>query len=163
MEEQADSLDAEDPQARHHTGPTVRRQLVRVLRLRRMVTPAALSLSQAVHLRTPHLDDELATHLADAADRIHSAADQLEMCLRTLDSVRDAHAVAVDVRQNDDTRRISALAAIVAVPAVITGVYGMNFDHMPELHWLLGYPFALVVMALPCVVLFLAFRRSGWL
>jgi magnesium transporter len=53
--------------------------------------------------------------------------------------------------------------AIAAVPTAIAGIYGMNFDHMPELHWLLGYPMVLVLMALVCAGLFRAFKRSGWL
>ena len=66
-------------------------------------------------------------------------------------------------RQNEDVRKISAWAAIVAVPTLITGVYGMNFDHMPELGWRLGYPFAIAVMAGICTLLYLRFRRIGWL
>jgi magnesium transporter len=60
-------------------------------------------------------------------------------------------------------RRISAWVAIVAVPTMIAGIYGMNFDHMPELHWRYGYELALAVMAAACVGLFRAFKRSGWL
>jgi magnesium transporter len=60
-------------------------------------------------------------------------------------------------------RRISSWVAIAAVPTSIAAVYGMNFDHMPELHWLIGYPAVLVLMTLVCAALFRAFKRSGWL
>jgi magnesium transporter len=60
-------------------------------------------------------------------------------------------------------RTISAWAAIVAVPTLITGVYGMNFDHMPELHWTFGYPTALVVMVGICTALYRYFKRIEWL
>jgi magnesium transporter len=60
-------------------------------------------------------------------------------------------------------RRISAWVAIVAVPTMIAGIYGMNFDHMPELRWRLGYPLVLVVMLLACMTLYRLFKRSGWL
>jgi magnesium transporter len=60
-------------------------------------------------------------------------------------------------------RKISAWVAIVAVPTMIAGIYGMNFEHMPELGWLLGYPFALSLMVVACVGLFVLFRRRGWL
>jgi magnesium transporter len=60
-------------------------------------------------------------------------------------------------------RRISAWVAIAAVPTAIAGIYGMNFEHMPELHWMLGYPLALLLMAAICTGLFRAFKRSGWL
>jgi magnesium transporter len=69
----------------------------------------------------------------------------------------------VSVRQNEDVRRISAWAAIIAVPTLISGIYGMNFEEMPELSWTLGYPFAISVMALLCVGLYSYFRKVGWL
>jgi magnesium transporter len=67
------------------------------------------------------------------------------------------------VRQNDDMRKISAWAAMITVPTALAGIWGMNFKHMPELSWRFGYPLALLVMVVVCVVLFRAFRRSGWL
>ena len=66
-------------------------------------------------------------------------------------------------RQNEDVRKISAWAAIIAVPTAIAGIYGMNFDHMPELSWRLGYPLVLVVIASICLLLYWRFRRVGWL
>jgi magnesium transporter len=60
-------------------------------------------------------------------------------------------------------RRISAWVAIAAVPTMIAGIYGMNFEHMPELERVWGYPMALLLMAVICGVLYRAFRRSGWL
>ena len=74
-----------------------------------------------------------------------------------------AHLAQVSVRQNEDTRKISAWAAMIAVPTLIVGIYGMNFHHMPELTWTFGYPLALAVMAGICWWLYRAFRKSGWL
>ena len=67
------------------------------------------------------------------------------------------------MRQNTDMRRISAWAAIWAVPTLLAGIYGMNFRHLPELGWPFGYPLVLVVMLVSCLALYRAFRRSGWL
>src|SRR5918996_705630 len=67
------------------------------------------------------------------------------------------------IRQNDEVKKISAWAAILFAPTLIGTVYGMNFDHMPELHWLLGYPFALLLMLLVSVTLYTIFKRHGWL
>jgi magnesium transporter len=67
------------------------------------------------------------------------------------------------VRQNEDMRRISAWVAILAVPTMVAGIYGMNFEHMPELEWRFGYPLVLTVMVTICTVLWVRFRRSGWL
>jgi len=69
----------------------------------------------------------------------------------------------VGVQQNEDMRRISAWVAIAASPTVIAGIYGMNFRHMPELDWTLGYPLALTLMATSCIVLYVLFRRARWL
>jgi magnesium transporter len=73
------------------------------------------------------------------------------------------HLSRVSVRQNEDMRTIAAWAAIIAVPTLVAGVYGMNFEHMPELHWLLGYPLAVLLMAGAAGVLYGLFRRSRWL
>ncbi|HYQ77233.1 CorA family divalent cation transporter [Cellulomonas sp.] len=80
-----------------------------------------------------------------------------------LGDMLSVHLSRVSVRQNEDMRKISAWAAIIAVPTLIAGVYGMNFDHMPELHWLLGYPASIVLMGAAAGLLFRLFKRSGWL
>ena len=67
------------------------------------------------------------------------------------------------IKQNDQVKRISAWAAILFAPTLIGTVYGMNFDYMPELHWTLGYPFALVLMLAVSVSLYVVFKRRGWL
>jgi magnesium transporter len=65
--------------------------------------------------------------------------------------------------QNEEVKKISAWAAILFAPTLIGTVYGMNFDHMPELHWALGYPFAVVLMGAVSVTLYLVFRRRHWI
>jgi magnesium transporter len=67
------------------------------------------------------------------------------------------------VSQNEVVKKISAVAAIIAVPTFIASVYGMNFDDMPELEWGFGYPLTLAVMALSITALYRFFRRIGWL
>jgi magnesium transporter len=80
-----------------------------------------------------------------------------------LSSILNAHMTRVNVQQNDDMRRISAWVAIAAVPTMLAGIWGMNFAHMPELGWGLGYPLALLVMMVSCVALYRFFRRANWL
>ena len=80
-----------------------------------------------------------------------------------LSTAFDAYLARLSLQQNEDMRKISAGAGLVLVPTLIAGVYGMNFDHMPELHWLLGYPMALGLMLLSALVLWRAFKKSGWL
>lgn len=68
-----------------------------------------------------------------------------------------------DLQQNRDVRKISAYVAIAAVPTMVAAIYGMNFDYMPELHEPWGYPVVLGVMGIACLLLFRAFKKSGWL
>ena len=65
--------------------------------------------------------------------------------------------------QNEEIKKVSAWAAILFAPTLIGTVYGMNFDHMPELHWLGGYPLALVLMLITCLGLYMMFKRQNWL
>jgi magnesium transporter len=67
------------------------------------------------------------------------------------------------LQQNDEVKKISAWAAILFAPTLIGTVYGMNFDYMPELHWALGYPLALVLMVLVSATLYQVFKNRGWL
>ncbi len=80
-----------------------------------------------------------------------------------LTSVLTANMTQASFRQNEDVRKISAWAAIIAVPTAVAGIYGMNFDHMPELGWRFGYPLVLAVIGSICLLLYWRFRRVGWL
>ena len=75
----------------------------------------------------------------------------------------EANLTQVSLRQNEDMRKMSAWVSILAVPTMIAGIYGMNFDHMPELDSRFGYPLILGLMASICLMLYRGFRRSGWL
>ncbi|MEU6331859.1 magnesium and cobalt transport protein CorA [Streptomyces sp. NPDC047049] len=102
-------------------------------------------------------------YFRDVADHLARADTEVRALDDLLVSVLDAHLAKVGTWQNDDMRRISAWAAIFAIPTMVAGIYGMNFDHMPELEWPYGYPCALAVMALGAGLLYRAFRRNGWL
>jgi len=69
----------------------------------------------------------------------------------------------IQVRQNEDMRRITAWVAMAAVPTMVAGIYGMNFDHMPELRWHYAYPVVLAMLATAAGLLWRRFRRAGWL
>ncbi len=89
---------------------------------------------------------EPAPYFRDVVDHLTQTSEIVDSLDGLLSTAFDAHLASISVQQNDDMRKISAGAAIVVVPTLIAGVYGMNFDHMPELHWAFGYPFALVLM-----------------
>ncbi|MFF3215626.1 magnesium and cobalt transport protein CorA [Streptomyces sp. NPDC002886] len=102
-------------------------------------------------------------YIRDVADHLHRTDIEVRTLDELLDSVLGAQQARVGTWQNDDMRRISAWAAIFAIPTMVAGVYGMNFEHMPELGWTYGYPLAVGLMALAAGALYRAFRRNGWL
>jgi magnesium transporter len=135
-----------------------------VLEFRRAAAPLTVPL-QLLHRseRSPVPEGELRLLLRDVSDHLQAVIDHVESYDRLLTDVLSAHLAQISVQQNSDMRRISAWVAIAAVPTMIAGVYGMNFDNMPELRWRYGYFIVLGVMALVCGGLYRAFRRSGWL
>jgi magnesium transporter len=106
---------------------------------------------------------EVRAYFGDVNDHLLRIHDQLESYRDLLTSILEANLAQVTVRQNQDVRTISAIVAIVAVPTMIAGVYGMNFEHMPELGWTFGYPLVLGVMVAICFGLYRYFKRVGWL
>lgn len=120
-------------------------------------------LDTLVRNRVPVDTEPLTEYLRDVADHARRVDQQVDAHRDLLTSILQANLAQVGIRQNEDARRISAWVAIAAVPTLIAGIYGMNFDHMPELDWTWGYPSALAVMAAICIALYRGFRRNGWL
>jgi magnesium transporter len=135
-----------------------------VLEFRRAVVPLAEPLKMLHHSpRSPVPDGELRLLLRDVSDHLHTVIDHVESYDRLLTDMLGAHLSQLSVRQNDDMRKISAWVAIAAVPTMVAGIYGMNFQYMPELRWHWGYFGVLAFMAASCGALYAAFKRSGWL
>ncbi|MFG2997873.1 magnesium/cobalt transporter CorA [Streptomyces sp. NPDC048340] len=134
-----------------------------LLELRRAVAPLGRPLQQLATQPIPVIPPEVRAYFRDVADHLIRATEQISAYDGLLDSILQAHLAQVTVAQNEDMRKITAWAAIVAVPTMVCGVYGMNFDNMPELHWTYGYPLVLGVMAVACFVIHRGFRRNGWL
>ena len=102
-------------------------------------------------------------YFRDVHDHLLRIVQDVEGFRDLLTSVLIANMTQVSVRQNEDVRKISAWAAVIAVPTMVAGLYGMNFEHMPELGWRFGYPITLVVIGLGCFALYRTFRHAGWL
>lgn len=134
-----------------------------VLEFRRAALPLVEPMRQLADGKVPHVRDETHTLFRDVSDHVLRVVEQVESADRLLTDILNANLAQVSVQQNDDMRRISAWVAILAVPTLVAGIYGMNFDHMPELHWQYGYPFAIGVMLLVCGTLYRFFKRAGWL
>jgi magnesium transporter len=103
------------------------------------------------------------SYFRDVQDHALRTRDQVAGLDELLSSILQASLARTSVADNEDMRKISAWAGIIAVPTAIAGIYGMNFDHMPELHTHWGYPTVLLVMLVACVSLYRGFKRSGWL
>jgi magnesium transporter len=106
---------------------------------------------------------QVQSYFRDVYDHLLRVIGGLDGFRDMLTSVLEANLTQVSVRQNDDMRKISAWVAIAAVPTMIAGIYGMNFQNMPELKWDFGYPLVIGVMVLICSLLYRQFKRSGWL
>jgi magnesium transporter len=131
--------------------------------MRRAVNPLKDPMQRFANGTVPLVHQEAKPFFRDVADhltRVSEAVDGLDALLST---AFDAHLARIGVEQNDDMRKISAWVAIGAVGTLIAGIYGMNFRFIPELHWEFGYFYALGVMAVLSLLLYLLFKRSGWL
>jgi magnesium transporter len=107
--------------------------------------------------------EELSEYFRDVSDHLRRVETRISGFRDLLGSALHANLTQVSVRQNEDMRKISAWVAILAVPTMIAGIYGMNFDNMPELHWHYGYPIVIAVILTACTALYIRFKRSGWL
>ncbi|OZC44403.1 hypothetical protein CH286_20810 [Rhodococcus sp. WWJCD1] len=101
--------------------------------------------------------------IAELDRHLHRVVSRVQGMRSQLDSMLDANLTQVNLRQNADMRKISAWVAIASVPTLVAGIYGMNFDSMPELTWAFGYPFALTLMSSVATTLHWRFKKNGWL
>ncbi|MEW2809575.1 magnesium and cobalt transport protein CorA [Streptomyces massasporeus] len=134
-----------------------------LLELKRAVVPLSRPLEDLATRPIRAVDPEIQAYFRDVSDHLLRAKEQIAAFDELLNSILQAHLAQVTVAQNEDMRKITAWAAIVAVPTMVCGVYGMNFDHMPELHWRYGYGMVIGVISVACLALYRGFRRSGWL
>jgi magnesium transporter len=133
-----------------------------VLEMRRAVAPLRDPMEQFAH-GVPGISPKATPFFRDVADHVNRVSDQTEALDTLLSSALNAHLARVSVQQNDDMRRISAWVAIAAVPTMVAGIYGMNFDNMPELRWHYGYYAILLLMVVVCFTMYRFFRKVGWL
>ncbi|MFF0016703.1 magnesium and cobalt transport protein CorA [Streptomyces sp. NPDC005374] len=134
-----------------------------LLELKRAVVPLSRPLEELSTRPIQVVAPEIQAYFRDVSDHLLRAKEQIAAFDELLNSILQAHLAQVTVAQNEDMRKITAWAAVIAVPTMVCGVYGMNFDHMPELHWTFGYPLVMGVIAVACGVLYRGFRRNGWL
>jgi magnesium transporter len=134
-----------------------------ILELRRAVQPLAIPLRRLTEGYTSLVPEQVRSYFRDVEDHLTVVAERVGSFNDLLTTLVDATLAKVSLQQNTDMRKITSWAAIIAVPTLAAGVYGMNFDFMPELHWTFGYPGVLAVTLLVCGILYRAFSRRDWL
>jgi len=133
------------------------------LEFRRATAPLLNPLNHLASRTIPHVNEDVQEYFRDVYDHLLRVNEQVEGFRDLLTSVLEANLTQVSVRQNEDMRKISAWVAIAVVPTMIAGIYGMNFEYMPELQSTFGYPAVLGFMALACSSLYVFFKRRSWL
>ncbi|MEU7295094.1 magnesium and cobalt transport protein CorA [Streptomyces exfoliatus] len=134
-----------------------------VLEFKRAVTPLLRPMQLLSERPMRLVDPDIQKYFRDVADHLARVQEQVVGFDELLNSILQANLAQATVAQNEDMRKITSWAAIVAVPTAVCGVYGMNFDHMPELHWKYGYPMVLTGIVAICFTIHRTLKRNGWL
>ncbi|MFF3207978.1 magnesium/cobalt transporter CorA [Streptomyces sp. NPDC002962] len=151
-----------------HTASRIYRFKRQILEFRRATGPLGPPLTRLAGTSlsgpgVPFVDDRARPFFRDVSDHLMRVNESVEGLDRLVTDILSAHLAQMSVRQNDDMRKISAWAAMAAVPTMIAGIYGMNFEHMPELRWVWSYPAVIALMAVLEVLLYRLFKHRGWL
>jgi magnesium transporter len=167
-----DALEAEldDLEEQIFSGKFVRKVAERIYHLRRdllaikqAVTPLIDVSSRLTRGSARLISEDSKPYFQDVHDHVVLIADLVDSLQQLSQTALESNLALISVAQNDDTKRLAAWAAIIAVPTMIAGLYGMNFKYMPETEWAFGYPVTVLVMLGACVALYRWFRKSGWL
>jgi magnesium transporter len=165
LEERFEAIEADVFDGRAERETTRRTYDLRadLLRLRRAVAPLVDVCQRLERADDPLFAEEIRVYFRDVHDHLTRIHERLEGLREMAASALEAHLSLLSIEQSDQTRRLAAWAAIIAVPTMIAGIYGMNFRFMPELSWRVGYPLVLGGMTVACLLLYRAFKKSAWL
>jgi len=134
-----------------------------LLALRRTISPLAEVCNRLMRFDIPHIPDDTRVYFRDVYDHIIRLNETIDAQRELLATALEAHLSIISHTQNEHMKRITAWAAMIAVPTMIAGIYGMNFRNMPELNWSYGYHASIAFMIAACGALYVGFKRSGWL
>jgi len=135
----------------------------RVMTVRHAVVPLMEAVAKLFGGRVPALCAKTQDYFRDVYDHLYRVNASLETIRETIATAIQVNLSLVTIEQSDIAKRLTGWAAIFAVATTIVGIWGMNFEHMPELRWAYGYPFALALIGGVCGVLYFQFRRARWL
>jgi magnesium transporter len=150
------------------TAPRIYTFKRQIMEFQRAAEPLAQPLNALTGLgplgvTVPVVGEEARPFFHNVGEHLARVNESVEGLDRLVSDILSAHLAQISVQQNDDMRKISAWAAMAAVPTLVAGIYGMNFDHMPELHWVVSYPVVIAVMAVLVGLLYRLFKRQGWM
>ena len=131
--------------------------------LKRAVSPLVEVCNRLVRFDVALIPEDTRVYFRDVYDHVIRINETIDNLRELLTTALEANLSLIAVRQNEVMKKLAAWAAILAVPTLIAGIYGMNFESMPELHWRFGYLAAVAGMAGGCAALYAWFRRAGWL
>jgi magnesium transporter len=134
-----------------------------LLRLKRAVSPLTDVANRLVRFDLALIPEDVQPYFRDVYDHVIRINEMVDMLRELLTSALEANLSLISVRQNEDMKRLAGWAAIIAVPTMVAGIYGMNFKFMPELDWPWSYPLVMLGMAAACGYLYTCFKRTGWL
>ncbi len=139
-----------------------------VLQIRRTLIPTRDAVRRIVDGRVDVGEDavfdrSLEVDFAEASDRLLRATESLDVSRELIASARDYHQSKISQEQNEVVKRLTAIASLVLLPTFLVGVYGQNFDHMPELGWRLGYAFSWGLIVLTTIAQLAFFRKKKWI
>jgi len=134
-----------------------------LLALRRAVAPLVEVCNRLMRFDVPQIPDDTRVYFRDVYDHVFRLNETIDAQRELLTTALEAKLSLMSVAQNEHMKRLAAWAAMIAVPTMIAGIYGMNFQYMPELGWAYGYPLSLLSMVVACAGLYAGFKHSGWL
>jgi magnesium transporter len=134
-----------------------------VIQFHQATQPLAGALGRLTEGAASDIDPEIRGYLREMHGRVLRVTERVEGFRELLTNILNVSLTLIGINQNEQMKKISAWAAIVIVPALVAGIYGMNFDYMPELHWRYGYLLAISLMALIALILYFNFKRRDWL
>jgi magnesium transporter len=133
------------------------------LEIKRAVSPLIDICNKLMRFDLALIPEDTRPYFRDVYDHALRINEMIDNSRELLSGALEANFSMISISQSDVSKKFAGWAAIIAVPTMIAGIYGMNFHRMPELHWSWGYPFALGLIVTACLLLFLFFKRSGWL
>lgn len=164
LQDDIDEVETDVFSPKRSTDPERLYQLKReVLELKRAVTPLARPLRQLAELPLRQVTSSIREYFRDVDDHLARVSEEVHSFDELLNSIVQANLAQISVSQNEDMRKISATVAILAVPTMVFGIYGMNFDFMPETKMRYGYPAVLAVTLGICLLMYRWFRKNRWL